>query len=361
MLSTLILYLMVLFVCLGLIYWSDKNNTKSGIYAAYLILIVISFVRYDIGNDYQNYTEMINYIAHKYVHSFDVSVFYGEYSNEPLFTVLTYIFKESTYHYVWVLGFHFVIGLFFLYKAFDENEDHLIGILIFFISGMLFVYWDQVRQAVAISIIIYAIKYIKLEDFPKYLLLVLLAATAHYSAILLLPFYFVNKINPRKYVYIAIIMVLAITNLPYILFEKAISLLPIWEELTDQFSYVQLVSLGYKFRIFFYSVIWCTILFFLPDKEKVLINFLFVGALIFIFASGALNIMRISFYFIFTMTLSIPIVLKIEKARTTMMVLILGLFLFFVRDVITDTGTRGCVPYVSVFSDSFPHYFRNRE
>jgi hypothetical protein len=78
-------------------------------------------------------------------------------------------------------------------------------------------------------------------------------------------------------------------------------------------------------------------------------------------ASGALNIMRISFYLIFTMTLSIPILLKIEKSRIVTIGLILGLFLFFVRDVITDTGTNGCVPYETIFSENFPDYFRSSD
>jgi hypothetical protein len=114
-------------------------------------------------------------------------------------------------------------------------------------------------------------------------------------------------------------------------------------------------------RTFFYGLVWSTIIFFLPNKERVLSNFIFIGAVIFIISSGALNVMRISFYFIFSMMISIPIVLRIEKAKTVMLVMVAGLFLFFVRDVVTDTGTNGCVPYDSIFSDNFPNYFRSRE
>lgn len=361
MLATLLLYLLVLFVCLGLINWSNKNDTKLGIYAAYLVLIVISVVRYDIGNDYHTYTEMIRFLAYK----LESNIPLGIDGKEPLITILTYIFKDATYPYVWVLGIHFIISLLFLYKVFEENDSHIIGIMIFFISGMLFIYWDQARQGVAISIIIYAIRYIKENNFLKYLLFVFLAAMAHYSALLLLPFYFANKIKPQKFIYIAIIMVLALsnaaTNFFLYLFENVISLVPYWETKETSHAYVQIISWGYKLRIFFYSMVWSAIIFYLPDKERVLCNFIFIGAVVFIMASGALNIMRISFYFIFTMTLSIPIVLSIQKARIVMSIMVLGLFLFFVRDVITDTGTRGCVPYDSVFSENFPDYFRSRK
>ena len=352
-----------MFVCLGLINWSNKNKTKVGIYAAYLILVLLSIIRYDIGNDYLHYTELIRYSAYQF--QFNDHVPLSDETREPLIYILTYIFKDTTYPYVWVLGIHFIISLFFLYKAFEENASHFIGIMLFFIYGILFVYWDQVRQAVAISIIIYAIKYIKEHNFLKYFLFVLLAATAHYSALLLLPFYFVNKIRPRKFIYITIILVLALssaaTDYFVYLFENVITLVPYFDTKETSYSYVQILSWGYKLRIFFYSLVWSTIIFFLPNKERVLSNFIFIGAIIFIMASGALNVSRISFYFIFTMTLSIPIVLKIEKARTIMMIMVLGLFLFFVRDVITDTGTNGCVPYDTVFSDNFPDFFRSRD
>ncbi|MDB0041012.1 EpsG family protein [Algibacter sp.] len=357
MLATLFLYLIVLFTCIGLVNWSNQNNTKLGIYAAYLILIIVSVIRYDIGNDYHTYVEMIRFSAYK----LESNVPLGDDDKEPLITVLTYVFRDVTYPYLWVLGIHFIISLVFLYKAFEENDCHIVGILIFFISGLLFIYWDQVRQGVAISIIIYAIKYIKEKNFLKYVLFVILAVMAHYSALLLLPFYFVNKIKPRKFIYIIIILVLALSSGVSDIFDNLITYIPSWEAKTDKFSYVQIVSWGYKIRVFFYSLVWSTIIFYLPNKERVLTNFIFVGAVIFIIASGALNIMRISFYFLFTMMISIPIVLRIEKARIIMIVMVAGLFLFFVRDVITDTGTRGCVPYDTVFSENFPDYFRSRE
>jgi hypothetical protein len=361
MLATLFLYLVVMFACIGLINWSNQNNTKLGIYAAYLILIVVSVIRYDIGNDYQAYTEMIRFLAYK----LESNIPLGVDGKEPLITVLTYVFRDATYPYLWVLGIHFIISLFFLYMAFEDNDCHLMGIMIFFISGLLFIYWDQVRQGVAISIIIYAIKCIKENNFYKYVLFVVLAAMAHYSAFLLLPFYFANKIRPRKFIYIAVILVLALsnaaTNFFVYLFENVITLVPYWETKETSYSYVQITSFGYKLRIFFYGLVWSTIIFYLPNKERVLSNFIFVGAVIFIMASGALNIMRISFYLIFTMMISIPIVLKMEKSRMIMMIMVLGLFLFFVRDVVTDTGTNGCVPYDSVFSENFPNYFRSRE
>jgi transmembrane protein EpsG len=364
MIGTLMLYLTVMVICMCLSYWSNKNKTKAGIYMVYLILILLSILRYDIGNDYNGYVFLIRDNASLFRLG-DPNPFLNTGNMEPLIYVLTYIFQDAIFPYFWVLGVHIIITLLFLYKAFEDNDCHTTGIMIFFISGMLFANWDQVRQGVAIAIIIYAIKYIKEYNFKKYLLFIILAATAHYSALLLLPFYYFNKIKTRKYIYIAIIMTLAISNVAtnYYdwLYVNLISYLPYFDTKNTSSALVQIVSSGYKIRIIFYSIVWSTTIFFLPEKERVLSNFLFMGAIIFILACGALSIMRIGFYFTFTMVLSIPIVLKIQQARTIMIVMVFGLLLFFVRDIITNSNTRGCVPYESIFSDKFARQsFRNR-
>ncbi|MGB3608046.1 MAG: EpsG family protein [Psychroserpens sp.] len=358
--ATLFLYLLVMLACMGLVNWSNQNNTKLGIYGAYVILIVVSIIRYDIGNDYSAYMEMIRFLSYKLENNIPL----GVDGKEPLITILTYIFRGTAYPFLWVLGAHVIISIGFLYLAFEENDCHIMGIAILFISGLLFINWDQARQGVSISIIIYAIKYIKEKQLLKYVFFVFLAVMAHYSALLLLPFYFIDRIKPQKFLYIGIILVLALsnaaTNFFVYLFENVITSVPYWETKETSYSYVQIVSLGYKLRIFFYGLVWSSIIYYLPDKERVLTNFLFIGAVIFIMASGALNIMRISFYMIFTTMISIPIVLKMEKSRIVMLAMVCGLFLFYVRDVITDTGTNGCVPYDTIFSENFPNYSRSR-
>lgn len=365
MIGSLLFYLILIFICSLLISISHKNKNKNGIYAAYFTLVLISVFRYDIGNDYQNYYYMIRNLANGF-HFNNNAPLFSIGSIEPLFYFLSALFKNATYPTFWVLAIYFIISLFFLYKAFEENKSHFVGIFIFFISGMLFVYWDQVRQGLAISIIIYAIKFIKEDKFSKYFLFILLAASAHYSALLILPFYFVNKIRPIKFIYIVIILALSISNFAtnyfIYLFDNTVALIPYFDTRNTSQAYTQILSSGYKFRIFYYSLLWCTIIFFLPKKERVLTNFLFIGAIIFIVASGALNIMRFSFYFIFTIALSIPIILKIKKAKIITMIMVFGLFLFFIRDVYTNTNTRGCTPYKTIISNDFNmERFRKRK
>ena len=327
---------------------------------AYLILILISVFRFDIGNDYDGYVTNINGYASLFRMGNPITLF-SIGSVEPLMYFLSYIFQNTTHPYFWVIGIHAIIVLFFLYKTFEYNDCHVTGIMILFLSGMLFFCWDGTRQGVAISIFLYATKYVKENNFPKYLLFIFFAFMAHYSSVFLLPCYFLNKIKTRKYIFIAIIMTLAIanvvTNYYDWLYVNIIKYVPYFDTNSTSIALLQIDSLGYKIRIIFYSIVWSTTIFFLPDKDRALSNFLFLGAIIFILACGALNIMRIGLYFTFSMTLSIPIVLKVQKARFIMLIMVFGLFLFFVRDIITNTNTRGCVPYESIFSDKFEGQF----
>ena len=53
--ATYLLYNTILFLCPLLCWYSQKKGHKYGVYIAYIILFVVSAIRYDIGFDYANY------------------------------------------------------------------------------------------------------------------------------------------------------------------------------------------------------------------------------------------------------------------------------------------------------------------
>lgn len=69
----------------------------------------------------------------------------------------------------------------------------------------------QIRAALAIAIIICATNYITKQKLWKFLFVVLIAYTLHHSAIVVLPVYFMNKINiTKKHIYIGLIIAFVI-------------------------------------------------------------------------------------------------------------------------------------------------------
>jgi hypothetical protein len=344
--------------------WSKTQSREIRIKLAYVVLAFVSFLRYDIGNDYSNYVYRINEIYRST--SFENLSFFDQ-GLEPFFLLIVFLFKSFTLSYFWIFGVHSILLVFVIYKIFSHYNIHYYAFLIIFINGLLFSSWDWIRQGIAIVIFLYAIRFIKEHNLKKYLIYILLAATSHLSVLILLPFYFISRIPPMRLVYIVVILGLAFFASGSEFqqtFDLILRFAPGWYEPGENsFSFVQFTSEMYRIRIIFYSLVWCSIIYYLPNEEKVLINLLFVGAVLFIIANGALNLMRIANYFVFTTTISLPLVLRYLKTKNTKLkinigryvirVMFTGLALFFIYDVLFDSGTRGCVPYKSVFSKDF--------
>jgi transmembrane protein EpsG len=363
--GTLIFYFTVIISCTILtMNWSKTQSREIRIKLAYAVLALVSIFRYDIGNDYSEYVFRINELF-MYTSFENLSLF--DEGLEPFFLLIVFLFKSFAFSYFWIIGIYSILGVFVIYKIFSHYNIHYYAFLMIFINGLLFSSWDWIRQGVAIVIFLYAIRFIKEHNFKKYLIYILLAATSHLSVLILLPFYFISRIPPMRLVYIVVILGLAFFASGSEFqqtFDLILRFSPIWYEPGENsLSFVQFTSEMYKIRIIFYSLVWCGIIYYLPNEEKVLINLLFVGAVLFIIANGALNLMRIANYFVFTTTISLPLVLRYLKTKKTKLkinigryvirVLLFGLVLFFINDVLSNSGVRGCVPYKSVFSKDF--------
>ncbi len=339
-----------------LTYWSNKNNTKKGIFLSYLILFFFLALRYDIGYDYSSYVYSIKAIIREF--RSDSIPFYNWGDSEPLFSFLSFIFMEFPYPHAYVIGTYALIWTIFIYKTFDYYNNHSLGILIIFIIGFVFVEMDQMRQGTAIAVFLYSIRFIKESDFKKYLLCILFATIIHYSALILIIFYFANKYKPKKKLYAIIIILLFMffnSNLSTQWYEfivtKYISHYSLFDYKTAK-ALEQFDTINYRIRTAYYCLIWIIIIYTLPEKDRGLVNILFIGVVIFIISSGAMNIRRMANYLTFTMSISIPIIIKNKRFKLIIGVLVFGLFLFFIRDMIVGKH-QGCIPYESIFSEDF--------
>ena len=52
---SLLFYNIIMILCMFICFLSQKKHTKNRVVFAYLILIFISVIRFDIGNDYEGY------------------------------------------------------------------------------------------------------------------------------------------------------------------------------------------------------------------------------------------------------------------------------------------------------------------
>lgn len=147
---------------------------------------------------------------------------YGLYSREIGYIAFNYFMgflTSNRYIYILVLT---LITYYLIFRSFSQNlYNYLFGIIIFL--GLYFFFtFTYIRQMMAAVILWNSIKYIIDKKLIKFILVVILAASFHNSALLFLPLYFVShRIYKAQYVVIAMVgcFMLGLTPLPMGLFE----------------------------------------------------------------------------------------------------------------------------------------------
>src|SRR5690554_261189 len=165
-----------------------ENNSFWKIYIIFPLIVfsIIFGMRYDVGTDHLAYisTYSEGIVASK---------------GEPIFDAITYIFQGLGLHYVYYFTFLAFIQVFFFFYAF-KNEKYLFPFLVFFLfTNFEWLFWmNGIRQALALCIWLFAIRYIEEKRFWMYLLFCIISSSFHYSASVLIVFYPLLK-NGRDY------------------------------------------------------------------------------------------------------------------------------------------------------------------
>lgn len=143
-----------------------------------LVLFAIVFgMRYDVGVDHVGYIE--GYLWREYV---------GK--NEPLFFLFSDIGWFFNLHYVVYFAMLAFVQVFFFFYAFKDHR-YIYPLLIFFIftTGSIFFWMNGIRQAMAMCVWIFTLRYIEQKKWKPYIIWGITAVLLHKSAIILFIFY----------------------------------------------------------------------------------------------------------------------------------------------------------------------------
>lgn len=197
-------YYFILFIILGLAYpllYVKPGNFKKALYIGivFLYLFLLSVFRYGIGNDYFSYIQIFEQI-----YKTDGLKALLNISFEPGFVLLTKALTTLTMNTGVLYALFSVIILapvaFVIYK-YSKNvwlSCYLYITLTFFYTTMNFI-----RQSIAASVILLGYKFLKERKTVPFIIMVLLASSFHYTALIMLPVYFLSLIKPNKYIYIS--------------------------------------------------------------------------------------------------------------------------------------------------------------
>ena len=166
-----------------------------------MILFMMMALRFDIGNDYRQYTQT----AHEaYVGGYVVT----EIGFNMLVRVL-YLIAGGEYYELVFAVFAFFTLLFFLMAFAKQSESFDQTYFLFMTWGLYFQSFNTVRYYLALAIALFSMKYVLERDYIKFVFWIVIAALFHKSVLLVLPVYWIATFAWKKWQIIAGIVVSA--------------------------------------------------------------------------------------------------------------------------------------------------------
>lgn len=116
---------------------------------------------------------------------------YGEVGFYFLASLIRTLTSNCTLYFIVISGITFI----FLYKSLRRYSIYpLVGLCVYIARFFLSRNMMQIRAALAIAVIVYALRYVAERNFKKYFIYIVIGSLLHYSILFALPFYWFNKI-----------------------------------------------------------------------------------------------------------------------------------------------------------------------
>lgn len=188
-----ILILLILFEYINIL-TNYKYKYLSSMYLIVIgsVLFLLAAFRDGIGYDYENYRRIFNLITIDKVPQGSSNVEWG-----------FYLLNLISYSFTIVIFISALIAIPMKIKLICEySEDGLLSLIMYFTSVFIMFDMGVIRQGIAITFMLFSVKYIINRDFKKFLIVILCGALFHITILVTIPLYFLNYIEfDRKVIY----------------------------------------------------------------------------------------------------------------------------------------------------------------
>jgi hypothetical protein len=189
-----IYFIIYIFLLACGIHFYDRSNRYVLIGIGVFLIFFIGLRGVEVSSDYITYIEYFDAIKH--TKGLNLFSFY-----EPTYVLITKVSPGIVILMLIYAALSVVIKL----NAIKVLTPFVfITIAIWFTHFFLVQEMNQIRAAVAISILLLAIPYVVSRDFLKFVIIVLVAGSFHYSALLFIPVYFLNAKKMSAIYFVAI-------------------------------------------------------------------------------------------------------------------------------------------------------------
>lgn len=317
-------------------------------------------VRFYVGNDYDGYYNYFQ-IIRTYPGLAWVIV-------EPGFGALNRLFSFSPIGYTYVLFVSSAITFFITYYLLAKQNILKLGVFAIYTLGFLIIANDQVRQMIAVPIFLYAVRYIDEKKPLKYLILIAIATTFHYSAAVCALVYLIRYIKVNKNWVIALLCIAFLVKLSGVVdgfMHNMTKLLIFFNETYAEKSTVESYYSGATFGVqllYFWLISMITFVSIPKAKfDNIYVRIFSFGASFYVLFWGQLLFERGSLYLFEALMIAFPKALQQKKILGKLAVIACALY--FMLQSLFAMEKNGAVPYRTIYHENLvnPRYDRNSQ
>lgn len=220
-------------ICVFFTYLSDRGLLKGGFEMSFILIALISVIRYNYGNDYPSYAEMFDSFS-----QLPLVTAINSSRTEFGWTTLCWLFRGLSFQImVAVLSvFESVIFYFLIKKNVEIGKRWLALFLYVFTPTLFLVQLSMMRQTLAITIILLSLPFILKQKIIPAAILVFIAYTFHTSALVFLPFIFIGYLPKQMYLYFWLSTII-ITIIIFLNSVYMVNILSLMFSLNDNIEY----------------------------------------------------------------------------------------------------------------------------
>lgn len=315
----------------------------------FLTVFFTAAIRYNVGNDYQNYIYMFQRINTAEFTSVEIG-----------FKSLGKLIGNVTTDAQWLFVICSFVTLLFIFLGIVRESPSPVVSLYLLFATMHYAYGlSAVRQYLALSICFFGHKHLVEGNFLSYLVYVLTASLFHRSALIMLPLYVLLRLRLKVSQYIAI----ALTGLLITLFREQVM------SLIFSIAYEQYAGSDFlDFHISYYNILQSLLVtvgciayyrqMAAGSGNLILMNAAILSFIVYLTIPGWLGnaLSRVMLYLNFYHILTIPKIIACESKKNTRVLyntlMIVSYFVLFLILMHTNRngGGVGVYPYQTIFS-----------
>lgn len=312
-----------------------------------LPLIIVASIRYNVGKDYIPYMNLYMRIANG-TNTFPV---------EPLYDLLNRALSTIGAPFPSIFAVCAIIFCTFTMMAIRRDSQYpALSIFLFVTTGLYFTFFNLMRQLMAYSILLWAIKYAQERKLTRFLISVIFATGFHASSILFIIVYWLSRnLFNRKTIIVISALLFVMANPVAKLTNRIISMTSYAHYIGGVFDVERSGYIGLIINVVL--VIFATIYYDESDeKAKLYYNLLVISLWLSAFVGKVVLIARIRYMFSLSFVISIPLFLsKVEdnKSRAVIKAAIVILYFIYFYYTIGVNNSNNVLPYDTIFNHGF--------